>query len=69
MPKKGDKVMIYQRTISCERPEGEATLIYLQDPNKGVCNGWVVQLWLVQFTGDVRQYSRSVLTDIPAGME
>ena len=65
MLRKGDRVTIFQRPLTKEKVEGEATLIHLQDDDIGVYDGRLVQRWLVKFTGDVRQYSRSVLTDVP----
>ena len=65
MLRKGDRVIIFQMPLSKEKVEGEATLVRLQDDNIGVYDGHLVQRWLVTFTDDARQYSRSVLTDVP----
>lgn len=69
MPRKGDMVTIFQRPLVKEEVEGEAALVYLQDDNVGVYGGHLVQRWLVKFTGDAQQYSRSVLTDAPHDWE
>ena len=65
MLRKGDRITIFQRPLTKEKVEGEATLVYLQDDHAGVDDGHLVQRWLVKFTGDARQYSRSILTDVP----
>ena len=66
MLREGDRVTIYQMPLSKEEVEGEATLVHLQDDHAGVYDGHLVQRWLVTFTDDARQRSRSVLTDVPA---
>ena len=66
MLRKGDRVTIYQMPLSKGEVEGEATLVHLQDHHAGVYDGHLVERWLVTFTDDTRQRSRSVLTDVPA---
>ena len=66
MLREGDKVTIYQMPLSKEEVEGVATLVHLQDDHAGVYEGHLVETWLVTFTGDARQRSRSVLTNVPA---
>ena len=62
--KVGDTVDIFQDPLTKRQHEGQATLIHLQQDNAGVCEGNLVQRWLVQFTGDVRQYSRTLVSDV-----
>ena len=64
MLRKGDRVTIFQSRPK-EGVEGEATLVYWQHDRAGVCDGRLLQRWLVKFTGDARQYSRAILSDVP----
>ena len=63
----GDTVEIFQGPLSKRQHEGRATLVYLQQDNVGVWKGFVVQRWLVKFEGDVRQYSRTLVSDVSEG--
>ena len=59
----GEIVEVYHDTLTRQRSEGQAELVYLQDDDCGVYEGRLVQRWLVQFVGDLRQYSRTILSD------
>ena len=61
----GEKVNIYRNPVTKDEDQGPATLIYLQDDQVAEHDGYYIQRWLVRFDGDVRQYSRAVLSDMP----
>jgi len=54
--KKGDKVRIYQKPITEEDFEGEATLIRkdLTDKKNNL------EVWWVKFKGDTREFRRTI---------
>ena len=60
--KQGDRVTIYQDPLTQESPEGEATLVYIEDANAGIYDGYLVQRWAVQFKGERDWVSRQILT-------
>ncbi len=63
----GDTVEIFQGPLTKRQYEGRATLVYLQQDNAGVWEGFVVQRWLVKFESDLRQYSRTLVSDVAEG--